>query len=71
MILVDVDEKILYDMENICLGMTINERLYVNGLINEFEKAVREKDVEKVRFILNKIDIRDNESIEVFYDNKG
>ena len=58
-------------MESKYLGMTVNERLYVSGLIDEFEKAVREKDVERVIFILNKIDIRDNESIEAILQQEG
>ena len=27
-------------------GMTVNERLYVSGLLDQFEKAVRAKNVE-------------------------
>lgn len=58
-------------MESKYLGMTVNERLYVSRLIDEFEKAVREKDVERVIFILNKVDIRDNESIEAILQQEG
>ncbi|AZI24070.1 hypothetical protein EA772_01445 [Pedobacter sp. G11] len=58
-------------MENKYSGMTVNERLYVSGLINEFDKAVKEKDVGKVRSILNEVDIRDEESIEAILKQEG
>lgn len=38
-------------------GMTVNERLYASGLINEYDKAVRKKDVKKIVEILNEIEI--------------
>ena len=40
-------------------GMTVNERLYVSGLIDEYYKAVEEKDADKVADILSKINIGD------------
>jgi hypothetical protein len=40
-------------------GMTVNERLFVSGLINKFDKAVRKKDINKVRIILNKVELDD------------
>ncbi len=39
--------------------MTVNERLYVSGLIDEYYKAVEEKDADKVADILSKINIGD------------
>lgn len=36
-------------------AMTVNERLYVNGLIKSFYNAVEEKNVQKVREILEKV----------------
>jgi hypothetical protein len=38
-------------------GMTVNERLYVSGLFNEFEKAVKDKDVTKVIRILEEAEL--------------
>lgn len=43
-------------------GMTINERLYVSGLIDEFDKAVGNKDKNKVIDILKQVELT-NESI--------
>jgi len=40
-------------------GMTINERLYLSGLMDEFDKAVNSKNTEKISSILRKIDIED------------
>lgn len=42
-------------------GMTVNERLYASGLIDEFDKALKRKDVEIVIKILKKIDLSDNQ----------
>jgi hypothetical protein len=46
-------------MENKYSGMTVNERLYVSGLLDEFDKAVEEKDVDKVISILEKVELTD------------
>lgn len=42
------------------LGMTVNERLYVSGLIDSFYKAIRKRDTQKVIEILKKIEIGDD-----------
>lgn len=39
-------------MDNKYAGMTVNERVYVSGLLDEFEKAVSEKDTETAIRIL-------------------
>lgn len=50
-------------MENKYSGMTVNERLYVSGALDEFDKAVEEKDIDRVRSILSKVELSE-ESIE-------
>lgn len=54
-------------MENKFAGMTVNERLYVSGLIDEFDTAVEEKNVDKIRIILKKVDLTE-ESIKPILD---
>jgi len=43
--------------DNKYAGMTVNERLYVSGLIDEYDKAVENKDAKKVREILEKVEL--------------
>lgn len=38
-------------------GMTVNERLYVSGLLNEFDMAVKEKNVDRVISILKQVEL--------------
>lgn len=42
-------------------GMTVNERLYVSGLIDEFYKAVEKKDIETVISILKKVELSNDQ----------
>lgn len=44
-------------MDNKYKGMTVNERLYVAGLIDDFYKALEEKNVEKVIYILKDVEL--------------
>jgi hypothetical protein len=44
-------------MGNKYAGMTVNERLYVGGLMAEFDQAVRERNAEKVRKILQQVEL--------------
>ncbi len=46
-------------------GMTVNERLFSSGLMDEFDNAVRIKDVKKVVLILKKIDLKDESIIPI------
>ena len=39
--------------------MTVNERLYESGQINEFDKAVHDKDIERVKAILKSVELND------------
>lgn len=45
--------------------MTVNERLYVSGLLNEFDEAVENKDTEKVCSILKKVELTDESVKEI------
>lgn len=58
-------------MENKYSGMMVNERLYESGLLNEFDKSVKEKDIEKVRSILKEVDITDEASINAILKQVG
>ena len=46
-------------MDNKYAGMTVNERLYVSGLMREFDEAVKQKNSEKVRAILEKVELNE------------
>lgn len=58
-------------MDNKYSGMTVNERLYVSGLISEFDKFVRERNIEKVISILKDVDITDETSINSILKKVG
>jgi molecular chaperone GrpE (heat shock protein) len=57
-------------MENKYAGMTVNERLYVSGLMDEFDKAVEKRDTEKVRAILEAVELTE-ESIKPILEELG
>jgi molecular chaperone GrpE (heat shock protein) len=47
-------------MENKYTGMTVNERLYLSGLIDEFDKAVSERNVDEAVRILKKVELTED-----------
>lgn len=49
-------------LENKYDGMTVNERLYVSGLMDRFDRCVESKDVKRITEILQKLEL-DEESI--------
>jgi len=57
-------------MEKKYAGMTVNERLYVSGLMDEFDKAVEGKNTERVRGILEKVELTE-ESIKPILEELG
>ncbi len=44
-------------------GMTVNERLYISGLMDTFDKATKEEDIKKVIEILKEVEIIDESAI--------
>lgn len=52
-------------MENKYAGMTVNERLYVSGLMDEFDAAVEKIDANKVRSILEEVQLTDKSIIPI------
>lgn len=36
-------------------GMTVNERLYVSGLMDKFDKAIENNDIESLKVIIEKV----------------
>ena len=38
-------------------GMTVNERLYHSGFMKKYDNAEKKKDIEKLKFILKKIEV--------------
>jgi hypothetical protein len=57
-------------MENKYAGMTVNERLYISGLMDEFDKAVEERDVDRIRSILSNVELTE-ESIRPILEQLG
>jgi len=49
----------LKSMDNKYTDMTVNERLYVGGVLDEFEKAVSNKNTEKAIKILKEVELTD------------
>lgn len=45
--------------------MTVNERLYVAGLTNDFEYCLKQKDLEEIKLILKKVELNEDSIIEV------
>ncbi len=51
-------------------GMTVNERLFVGGLIDDFYRAIDKKDTDKIVEILSLIDIGDS-NIRAILESHG
>ncbi len=47
-------------MDNKYKGMTVNERLYISGSLDEFDQAVKEKNIEKLILILKRVELTDS-----------
>ena len=46
-------------MDNKYAGMTVNERLWVSGLMDEFERAIRGKNADEAVRILTEVELTD------------
>jgi len=57
-------------MEQKYLGMTVNERLYVGGFLEDFKKAISESNLEKAVEILRDVELTD-ESIKPILEKYG
>lgn len=51
-------------------GMTVIERLYVSGYMDEYDNAVKDRDSEKVKDILQKVELKE-ESINDILKETG
>jgi len=47
------------------MGMTVNERLYVSGLLKDFDDAVTKKDVNNIKLILQRVELTDSSIKEI------
>ncbi|WP_244281729.1 hypothetical protein [Flavobacterium xueshanense] len=45
--------------------MTVNERLYVAGLMNDFEICLKQKDFEGINSVLKKVELNEDSIIEI------
>jgi hypothetical protein len=52
------------------VGMTVNERLYISGLMDDFDKAIYDKNIKKVVSILKSVELSE-ESILPILDSFG
>ena len=57
-------------MDNKYAGMTVNERLWISSLMDDFDRAVKDKKTDEVIVILNKAELTD-ENIEPILKNLG
>ena len=52
-------------------GMTVNERLYLGGFMNQFDEFVRTKNVDGIKSILAKVEITDESSVRSIIEGLG
>ena len=50
-------KQILSPSQSPYAGMTVNERLFIAGLLDDFDKAAHAKNEEEIRVILAKVDL--------------
>ena len=52
-------------------GMTVNERLYLSGLMDKFDEFVRTENVDGLKEILEKIEITDETAVRSIIEGVG
>jgi ABC-type multidrug transport system ATPase subunit len=52
-------------MDNKYAGMTVNERLYVSGKLQEFDKAVAERNAQRARAILEEVGLTEESILPI------
>lgn len=52
-------------MQHKFYGMTVNERLYVAGLMNDFETCLKQKDFKGINTILKKVELNEDSIIKI------
>ena len=57
-------------MENKYAGMSVNERLYLSGLMDEFDEAAEEKNAGRIRSILDNAELTE-EAIKPILEQLG
>ena len=55
-------------MERKYKGMTVNGSLYESGFMNEFDKAVKEKNIKKIVKILKTVELEEESIIPILED---
>lgn len=58
-------------MDNQYKGRTVNERLYLSGLMDTFDKSVKENNIEEVTNILKKVEITEESAIKPILKELG
>lgn len=52
-------------MEKKYLGMTVNERLFVSGLMEEFDVAIAQNNYKKAKELLRKVELTDESILPI------
>ena len=52
-------------------GMTVNERLFLSGRMDEFDALVRAKDVNGLKTLLKDVEITDESSMRAIIEQLG
>lgn len=51
-------------------GMTVNERLNLDDLINDFDYCLKQKDIEGIKSIQKKVELNENSILEIIENLK-